>query len=133
MRDSRDNPPMPRPEFSCSVSTRPLPEQSKPEAGAHAFAYTVRVTNSGDIAAQLVGRHWIITDATGSIEEVRGLGVVGKQPLLQPGESFEYTSWLRLPTPSGTMRGTYFCMTDEAQPFEATVGEFTLALASALH
>ena len=64
---------------------------------------------------------------------MRGLGVVGKQPLLQPGESFEYTSWLRLPTPSGTMRGTYFCMTDEAQPFEATVGEFTLALASALH
>jgi len=124
---------MPRPEFSCAVNVRPLPERSQPEAGEHAFAYTVRITNSGDVPAQLIGRHWIITDATGRVEEVRGLGVVGKQPLLQPGESFEYTSWLRLPTPSGTMQGSYFCMTDEALPFEAAIGEFTLAIASALH
>ncbi len=124
---------MPGPEFTCTVSVRPLPERSQPEAGEHAFAYTVRITNSGAVAGQLIARHWIITDATGRIQEVRGLGVVGKQPLLQPGESFEYTSWLRLATPSGTMRGTYFCMTDEAQPFEAAVGEFALALASALH
>lgn len=124
---------MPRPEFACSVSVRPLPEQSQPETGAHAFAYTVRITNRGDVPAQLIGRHWIITDATGRVEEVRGLGVVGKQPLLQPGETFEYTSWLRLPTPSGTMKGSYFCVTEEAAPFEAAVDEFALALASALH
>jgi ApaG protein len=124
---------MPRPEFSCSVSVSPLPERSQPEAGAHAFAYTVTIRNSGDAPAQLIGRQWIITDATGRIEEVRGLGVVGKQPLLQPGESFEYTSWLRLPTPNGTMHGRFYCMTDEAMPFEAIVGEFSLALASTLH
>ena len=124
---------MPRPEFSCAVSVRPLPERSQPEAGEHAFAYTVRITNRGDVPGQLIGRHWIISDATGRVEEVRGLGVVGKQPLLQPGESFEYTSWLRLATPSGTMRGSYFCVTDDALPFEATIEEFALALASALH
>jgi len=124
---------MPKPEFSCAVSVRPLPEQSEPQAGEHAFAYTVTIRNSSDVPAQLIGRQWIITDANGRVEEVRGLGVVGKQPLLQPGESFEYTSWLRLPTPNGTMQGRFYCMTDEAMPFEATVGEFALTVASTLH
>ncbi len=124
---------MSKPEFTCTVSVRPLPEQSQPEAGVHAFAYTVTIRNTGDVAGQLIGRQWIIGDANGKVEEVRGLGVVGHQPLLKPGQEFEYTSWTRLDTPSGTMQGTFFCMTEDAQPFKAPVGEFALALASALH
>ena len=124
---------MARPEFTSTVAVRHLPEKSDPQTGEQAFAYTVKIVNSGDIAAQLIARHWVITDANGHVEEVRGLAVVGHQPLLQPGESFEYTSWTRLATPHGTMRGTFFCMTDDAQPFDAPVAEFGLTLASALH
>ena len=124
---------MPKPEFSVSVAVRHLPEQSDPQSGQHAFAYTVTIRNSGDVTAQLIARHWIITDATGHTEEVRGLAVVGHQPVLKPGESFEYTSWTRLATAHGTMRGSFFCMTDDAQPFDAPIGEFGLTLASALH
>ncbi len=124
---------MAKPAFSCSVVVRHLPEQSDPAAGQHAFAYTVTIVNSGDVTAQLIARHWIITDAHGAVEEVRGLAVVGHQPVLKPGETFEYTSWTRLMTPQGTMRGTFFCMTDDAHPFEAPIGEFGLALASSLH
>ena len=124
---------MANPEFTCTVAVRPLPEQSHPEAGVHAFAYTVTIRNTGDIAGQLIARQWIIEDANGKVEEVRGLGVVGHQPLLKPGEEFEYTSGTRLDTPSGTMQGRYFCMTEEAQPFETPIAEFALALASALH
>ena len=124
---------MPKPEFTSTVVVRHLPEQSDPKTGHHAFAYTVAIRNSGDISAQLIARQWIITDANGHVEEVRGLAVVGHQPLLKPGETFEYTSWTRLATPNGSMRGTFFCMTEEAQPFEAPVGEFGLTLASALH
>jgi len=124
---------MPKPEFSVSVAVRHLPEQSDPQSGQHAFAYTVTIRNSGDVTAQLIARHWIITDANGHTEEVRGLAVVGHQPLLKPGESFEYTSWTRLATNQGTMRGSFFCMTENAQPFDAPIGEFGLTLASALH
>ena len=124
---------MPKPEFSVSVAVRHLPEQSDPKSGQHAFAYTVTIRNSGDVTAQLIARHWIITDANGHTEEVRGLAVVGHQPLLKPGESFEYTSWTRLATAHGTMRGSFFCMTDDAQPFDAPIAEFGLTLASALH
>lgn len=127
---------MPRmkgPSFSCSVKTQYLPEQSQLPDGPFGFAYTVTIVNSGDIAAQLVARHWVITDATGHVEEVRGLAVVGHQPLLKPGESFEYTSWTRLATPHGTMYGTFFCMTEDAHAFDAPVEAFTLAKASALH
>jgi len=124
---------MANPEFTCTVSVRPLPEQSQPEAGVHAFAYTVTIRNTGDVAGQLIGRQWIIEDANGKVEEVRGLGVVGQQPVLKPGQEFEYTSGTRLDTPSGTMQGTYFCMTEDAHPFQAPVGEFALTLASALH
>ena len=98
---------MPRmkgPSFTCSVKTQYLPEQSQLPDGPFAFSYTVTIQNSGDVAAQLVARHWIVTDATGHVEEVRGLAVVGHQPLLKPGESFEYTSWTRLATPHGTMQ-----------------------------
>jgi len=124
---------MARPELTCSVAVRHLPEQSDPAAAQYAFAYTVTIRNSGDITAQLIARHWIITDANGRVEEVRGLAVVGHQPVLKPGETFEYTSWTRLATPQGTMRGTFFCMTEEARSFEAPIGEFGLALASSLH
>ena len=124
---------MPHPQLTSTVVVRHLPEQSDTQTGQHAFAYTITIRNSGDITAQLIARHWIITDANGHTDEVRGLAVVGHQPLLKPGESFEYTSFVRLDTPHGTMRGTFFCMTEDAQPFDAPVHEFGLTLASALH
>ena len=124
---------MAKPEFTCSVAVRPLPEQSQPDAGQYAFAYTVTIHNTGDVTGQLIARHWVITDARGHTEEVRGLAVVGHQPVLKPGEHFEYTSWTRLSTPNGTMRGTFFCMTEEARPFDASIPEFGLTLASSLH
>ena len=124
---------MPKPEFTCAVAVRHLPEQSNTEAGQYAFAYTVTIRNSGDITGQLIARHWIINDSNGHVEEVRGLAVVGHQPILKPGETFEYTSWTRLATPQGTMLGTFFCMTEDAHPFDAPIGEFGLTLASSLH
>jgi ApaG protein len=117
---------MARPEFTCTVRVQFLPEQSQPPQGPFAFAYTVSIRNSGDIAAQLVARHWVITNALGQTEEVRGLAVVGHQPLLKPGEQFEYSSWTRMDTPHGSMRGTFFCMTEEAFPFDALIPEFQL-------
>jgi ApaG protein len=124
---------MSKPEFTNTVVVRHLPEQSDPKTGQHAFSYTVTIRNSGDIAAQLIARHWVITDSSGHTDEVRGLAVVGHQPVLKPGESFEYTSWTRLRTPHGTMRGTFFCMTEDARSFDSPVHEFGLTLASALH
>jgi ApaG protein len=124
---------MSHPQFTCSVSVAYLPEQSQPQANVHAFAYTVTIVNSGDIAAQLIGRQWFVADAAGHTEEVRGLAVVGHQPLLKPGEKFEYTSWARIATAQGTMRGTYFCMTEDAHPFEAAVPEFVLTRPEQLH
>jgi len=124
---------MARPEFTCTARVQYLPEQSQPAGGVYAFAYTVTIRNTGDVAAQLVARQWIVTDADNRSEEVRGLAVVGKQPLLKPGEQFEYTSWTRIRTPQGSMRGTYFCMTEDARPFEAPVPEFALVFPGLLH
>ncbi len=124
---------MARPEFICSVTVQYLAEQSQPPDGPFAFSYTVNIRNSGDIAAQLVARHWIVIDADGKREDVRGLAVVGHQPLLKPGEQFEYTSWTRIATAHGQMRGTFFCMTEDAQPFEAVVPEFQLVYPGLLH
>lgn len=124
---------MASPEFRCEVKVQYLPEQSQPPDGPFAFAYTVTIRNSGDIAAQLVARQWLVTDANGLTEEVRGLAVVGHQPLLKPGESFEYTSWVRIATPHGQMQGTFFCMTEQARPFDATVPEFQLVFPGLLH
>jgi ApaG protein len=121
------------PEFTSKAVVKPLPEQSDPAQGQHAFSYTITIRNTGNVGAQLIARHWVITDANGHVEEVRGLAVVGNQPLLRPGESFEYTSWTRLSTPQGTMRGTFLCVTEDARPFDAPVHEFTLALPSSLH
>lgn len=124
---------MSRPEFTCEVRVQYVPEQSQPPDGPFAFAYTVTIRNSGDVTAQLVARQWLIHDAEGHQEEVRGLAVVGHQPLLKPGESFEYTSWTRIATPHGSMRGTFFCMTEDARPFEAPVPEFQLVFPGLLH
>lgn len=126
-------PPMSHPEFTSTVRVQYLPDQSQPPEGPFAFAYTVTIRNSGDVAAQLVARHWIITNADGRTEEVRGLAVVGHQPLLKPGEQFEYTSWTRIDTPQGTMHGTFFCMTEDAHWFDAPVPLFLLARPEALH
>jgi len=119
-------PPMPRYVFSCEVEPAFLSEQSSPEDGVFAFAYTVTVTNTGDVSAQLVARHWIIDDASGQTQEVKGLGVVGHQPLLRPGESFQYTSGTRLATASGSMRGSFFCVAEDGERFEVPVQEFAL-------
>jgi ApaG protein len=124
---------MPKAQLTCSVSVRHLPEHSQPDIGTHAFAYTVSIENTGTATAQLIARHWIVTDAQGHVDEVRGLAVVGQQPTLKPGERFEYTSWTRINTPQGSMRGTFFCFTEDAEPFDALVPEFTLSLPSALH
>jgi ApaG protein len=109
------------------------PERSAPEAGQFAFMYTVNIMNVGTRSAQLKSRHWIITDANGRVEEVRGEGVVGQQPKLEPGERFEYTSWVMLKTPFGTMRGTYFMTRPEGTRFEARIAEFALTQPNALH
>lgn len=117
---------MPRYQFSVEVAPQFLPEQSEPEHGLYAFAYTVTVRNSGEVAAQLVSRHWIISDARGHTEEVKGLGVVGQQPLLKPGEAYQYTSGCRLRTPTGTMHGSYFCVAEDGERFEAPIPMFVL-------
>jgi ApaG protein len=124
---------MAKPEFTCEVSVRYLAEQSQPPEGPFAFAYTVSIRNTGDITAQLVARHWIVTDANGHVDDVRGLAVIGHQPLLKPGDHFEYTSWTRIATPHGHMSGTFFCMTEEARPFDAPVPEFQLVFPGLLH
>jgi len=119
--------------FRVSVQPQYLPEQSDTAQGVYAYAYTVTVVNEGDQPAQLIARRWLITDGAGHREEVRGLGVVGKQPLLRPGEGFEYSSWTRLATPHGRMEGTFFCMSEDAHWFEAPIAAFELGQAHALH
>ncbi len=113
-------------QFSVSVEPAFLPDESDTRQGLWAFSYTVRLRNTGSRAAQLIARHWVIMDDTGHTEEVRGLGVVGQQPLLRPGEVFEYTSWTRLRTPSGSMRGSYLCVADDGTQFDAPIPEFAL-------
>lgn len=113
-------------QFSVEVTPEFLPDQSDVEQGVWVYGYTVLIRNTGAKPAQLIARHWIIMDETGRVEEVQGLGVVGHQPLLQPGETFEYTSWTRLNTPSGSMRGSYFCVADDGERFDAPIPEFVL-------
>ena len=117
---------MPKHQFDVSVTPQYMPEDSAPEAGVYQFAYTITIRNSGATAAQLIARHWIIKDASGTLQEVRGLGVVGHQPLLQPGESFQYQSQCRLATPQGSMEGTYFCITEDAETFDCPIPRFVL-------
>src|SRR5687767_1263115 len=108
------------------VESEFAPARSSPAQNKWVFLYTIRITNEGRETVRLLSRHWIITDAMGVVREVRGPGVVGKQPVLEPGESFEYTSGCDLPTPFGTMRGTYQMVTDAREDFEIEIPTFTL-------
>ena len=110
-----------------------LPEQSDEDNDQYVFAYTIKITNIGTMPAKLISRHWVITDADNKIQEVRGVGVVGEQPVLGPGESFEYTSGSSLETSVGTMRGTYQMAADDGTKFDAIVPEFTLSVPRILH
>jgi ApaG protein len=120
-------------EIAVSAAVQYLPEQSDEEAGRYVFAYTMTIRNTGSVAAQLVSRHWIITDAKGLVQEVRGLGVVGAQPLLKPGETHRYSSGTAIATPVGTMRGSYQMVAEDGTRFEAPIPEFTLAVPRVLH
>jgi ApaG protein len=116
-----------------STQSRYLPEQSNPDQGVFAFAYTVTITNAGDVPSQLVSRHWVIEDANGRTKEVKGLGVVGHQPLLRPGQSFEYTSGSQIDTPSGRMHGSYFFVAEDGTRFDAQIEAFDLSMPRTLH
>jgi ApaG protein len=122
-----------RHDVSVTAQTQYLPEQSDESGGRYVFAYTITIRNAGSLAAQLISRHWIITDSQGLVQEVRGLGVVGAQPLLEPGESFEYTSGTSIATPVGTMRGSYQMLAADGSRFEAAIPEFTLSVPRVLH
>ena len=119
--------------ISVSVRTQFIPEQSDREAGPFVFAYFITIKNTGEMAAKLISRHWVIVDANGRSQEVKGLGVVGNQPLLKPGEQFEYQSGTPLPTPVGTMRGTYQMVAEDGTQFDAAVPEFILSMPRVLH
>ena len=120
-------------EVSVSSQTQYVPEQSDEEKSRYVFAYTITIRNRGSLPAQLISRHWIITDARNQVQEVRGLGVVGAQPLLKPGESFEYTSGAAIGTPVGTMRGSYQMVAEDGTQFDASIPEFTLSVPRVLH
>src|SRR5512141_608309 len=120
-------------DITVAVKSAHLADQSDPARNQYVFAYTVTITNTGAVAAKLVSRHWIITDALHQVQEVKGMGVVGQQPLLQPGESFEYTSGTSLPTAVGTMRGTYQMLAADGQTFDADIPPFTLSVPRILH
>ncbi len=120
-------------ELTVTVHTQYLEDQSDPDNARFVFAYSVTMKNTGTVAAQVISRHWVITDTNDHVEEVRGLGVVGYQPLLQPGEQFEYTSGTSLVTPQGTMHGEYFCVAEDGEQFEAKIPEFVLSLPRTLH
>jgi ApaG protein len=126
---------MPSKAYDISVKTRTvyIADQSDPASDRYVFAYTITLTNTGSAAAQLVSRHWIITDATDKVQEVRGKGVVGEQPHLRPGESFEYTSGSAIATPVGTMRGSYQMVADDGTQFDVSIPEFTLSMPRVLH
>ena len=127
---------MPNPEkYRIEIKPVPqfIPEQSDPDDSRYVFAYTITIRNLGELPAQLIARHWIITDAEDKVQEVRGLGVVGHQPLLKPGEAFEYNSGCVLATPIGTMKGTYQMVGEDGTRFEAEIPEFVLAIPRVLH
>ena len=120
-------------EIRVDVTTSYLADQSDPESDRYIFSYAIRIANVGTVAAQLISRHWLITDADGEVQEVRGLGVVGHQPFLKPGEHFEYASGCALETPVGTMKGSYQMVAEDGTQFEAPVAEFTLSMPRTLH
>ena len=120
-------------EVSVTPAVQYLPDHSDEKTGRYVFAYTITIRNTGNSTAQLISRHWVITDSQGLVQEVRGLGVVGAQPLLQPGETYEYTSGTSIGTQVGTMRGAYQMLAADGTRFEATIPEFTLSVPRVLH
>lgn len=120
-------------QFEVRVSTQFLEEQSNKEKGPYVFAYTIEIENVGEHTAQLLSRHWIITDAYKIVQHIKGDGVVGEQPTLRPGERFEYTSGCPLPTPVGTMKGTYTFVGQNGEKFDVPVPEFVLSMPRVLH
>jgi ApaG protein len=123
----------PRHRLQVEVETRYVEEQSEPEAQRYVFAYTITMRNNGRIAAKLLTRHWLITDANGEVQEVRGDGVVGEQPHLKPGQGFRYSSGAILETPVGTMHGSYQMLGDDGERFEAPIPAFRLAIPGLLN
>ncbi|MCC7547353.1 MAG: Co2+/Mg2+ efflux protein ApaG [Burkholderiales bacterium] len=120
-------------EITVEARSRFVPDQSDEDEGRFVFAYTITITNTGSVAARLLSRHWLISDADNQVQEVRGLGVIGEQPLLQPRESFEYTSAAAIATPVGTMRGSYKMMAEDGIGFDAPIPQFTLSMPRVLH
>lgn len=121
--------------YEClvTVKTQYLADQSNIDASQYVFSYTIQITNTGKVAAQLISRHWVITDSANKVQEVRGLGVVGDQPLLEPGASYEYTIGTMLNTPVGTMHGTYQFTAVDGTQFDVPISTFTLAMPRVLH
>jgi ApaG protein len=119
--------------FAIDVATRYLDDQSEPEQDRYVFAYTIHIRNTGNVPARLLGRHWVITDANGNVQEVTGDGVVGEQPWLRPGEDFSYTSGAVLETHLGTMQGRYEMLADDGTRFDAPIPRFTLCVPRTLH
>jgi len=120
-------------EITVKTHVEYIPDQSNVDLERFVFAYTITITNTGNVTAQLISRHWVITDATDQVQEVRGLGVIGEQPLLKPGESFEYTSGCVIATPVGTMHGSYQMVAEDGTKFDAPIAEFTLNMPRVLH
>ncbi|HET6492014.1 MAG TPA: Co2+/Mg2+ efflux protein ApaG [Burkholderiales bacterium] len=120
-------------DIKVSARTAFIPDQSDADNGRYVFAYTITITNMGALPAQLVSRHWIITDADNQVQEVRGAGVVGEPPYLRPQESFEYTSGTAIATPVGTMRGSYQMVAEDGVKFDAPIPQFTLSMPRVLH
>ena len=120
-------------DITVAARTAFIPDQSDMDSSRYVFAYTITITNTGTLPAQLVSRHWIITDSNNQVQEVRGLGVVGEQPTLRPNESFQYTSGTAIATPVGTMRGTYQMVAEDGMQFDAPIPEFTLSMPRVLH
>ena len=120
-------------DIQIEVETAYIEEQSQPSASRYVFAYTITISNEGHLSAKLLTRHWIITDADGKVQEVRGVGVVGEQPDLAPGESFRYTSGTMIETAVGTMGGSYQMIDENGAPFDAEIPEFVLSAPRTLH
>jgi ApaG protein len=120
-------------DITVAARTAFIPDQSDVETGRYVFAYTITITNTGSVPAQLVSRHWIITDSNNQVQEVRGAGVIGEQPLLRPNESFQYTSGTAIATPVGTMRGSYQMVAEDGVQFDAPIPEFMLSMPRILH
>ncbi len=123
----------PRYQIDVSVTTRYLAAQSQPEQNRYAFSYTITIVNNGELPAQLLSRHWIITDGDGRVQEVRGAGVIGQQPHIEPGASHTYSSGTVMATQVGTMQGSYQMLAEDGKRFDATIAPFRLAVPGALH